>query len=137
MRIWRCTRGGYSIMSLLDTLTRTLFPSKAAAAPKNAGKRGEDLRSVVRVPQRMRTGFVWNEKLITARPCMFKDLSVRGARVEILGDPIKASLLAEGVLVYFDTEKHEILCSVAWSRGPALGLRFEGRPRPPSRKYGR
>jgi hypothetical protein len=124
-------------MSLLDTITRTFFPAKAAAALGKASKRGEDLRTVVRVPQRMRTGFVWNEKLITARPCMFKDLSVKGARVEILGDPIKRSLLAEGVLVYFDTEKHEVLCSVAWSKGQALGLRFEGRPRPPSRKYGR
>jgi hypothetical protein len=134
----RCTRIStwVMIMSLLDTLTRTFFPGKEAGARRQTGKRG-DLRTVVRAPQRMRTGFVWNEKLITARPCMFKDLSVKGARVEILGDPIKPSLLVEGVLVYFDTEKHEVLCSVAWSKGPMLGLRFEGRPRPPSRKYGR
>ncbi|WP_439541497.1 hypothetical protein [Hyphomicrobium sp.] len=124
-------------MSLLDTLTRTFFPGKETGGGRQTGKRGEDLRMVVRVPQRMRTGFVWNEKLITARPCMFKDMSVRGARVEIFGDPIKRSLLAEGVLVYFDTEKHEVLCSVAWSKGQTLGLRFEGRPHPPSRKYGR
>lgn len=89
-----------------------------------------------RTPQRMRTGYVWNEKLITARPCMFKDLSVKGARIEVLGEPIKPALLADGVKLYFDTEKHEIQCSVAWSKGRVLGLKFLGRAGQPSRKYG-
>ncbi len=122
-------------MSLLDTLTRTLFGEQASKAGHTTGKRGADHRTMVRVPQRMRSGFVWNEKLITARPCMFKDLSSRGARVEILGDPIKISLLIDGVKLYFDTEKHEVKCSVAWAKGQQLGLKFDGRPGPPSRKY--
>lgn len=88
-----------------------------------------------RVPQRMRSGYVWAEKLITPRACMFKDLSASGARVEVLGEPIKTSLLMDGVRLYFDTEKHEIQCSVAWIKGRMMGLKFDGRPRPPSRKY--
>lgn len=123
-------------MSLLETFRRAFsraVPGAVAAAP---GRRGEDNRIVSRAPQRMRTGYVWNEKLITARPCMFKDLSVKGARIEVLGEPIRPGLLAEGLKLYFDTEKHEIPCTVAWSKGRMLGLKFEGRPRPPSRKYG-
>lgn len=123
-------------MALLETLRRAFSRATPGAAASAAGRRGEDNRIVSRAPQRMRTGYVWNEKLITARPCMFKDLSVKGARVEVLGEPIKPGLLADGLKLYFDTEKHEIPCTVAWSKGRLLGLRFVGRAGPPSRKYG-
>lgn len=123
-------------MSLLDTITSKLFPGKNASTRGGpGGKRGEDLRSVVRMPQRMRGGYLWADRLITPRPCMIKDLSHKGARVEVVGDPIKPTLLSDGVKLYFDTEKHEIQCSVAWCKGQMFGLRFEGRPKPPSRKY--
>jgi hypothetical protein len=121
-------------MTFLETIN-TLFRGKAASTRGKAGKSGADLRRTRRIPQRMRSGFVWTEKLITPRPCMLRDLSTGGARVEILGDPIKMSLLIDGVRLYFETEKHEILCSVAWVKGSTMGLKFEGRPRPPSRKY--
>jgi hypothetical protein len=118
-------------MTFLNTITSRFL----SAGRGSAEKKFEDLRNFVRVPQRMRTGFVWADKLIYPRPCMIKDLSMRGARVEIIGDPVKPSLLADGVKLYFDTEKHEIESSVRWSKGQMFGLRFEGRPRPPSRKY--
>lgn len=121
-------------MSFIDSLTG-LFRGKDAGSRGSKGKRGSDLRRTLRVPQRMRSGFVWNDKLIAPRACMFKDLSAGGARVEILGDPIKPSLLIDGVQLYFDSEKHEIPCSLAWMNGRMLGLKFESRPRPPSRKY--
>jgi hypothetical protein len=124
-----------SAMTLIETITATLFPGKRANPRGAAVKRGEDLRSVVRVPQRMRNGFLWADRLIAPRACMIKDLSMKGARVEVIGDPIKPSLLADGVKLYFDTEKHEIPCSMRWSRGQQFGLRFEGRAKPPSRKY--
>jgi hypothetical protein len=123
-------------MSFLDTITRTLFRKEARAGRPGAKAGGPEKRRVRRVPQRMRSGFVWTDKLITPRACMFKDLSAGGARVEILGDPIKPSLLIDGLRLYFDTEKHEIPCSVAWMKGRMMGLKFEGRPRPPSRRYG-
>jgi len=122
-------------MTLLETITSTLFPGKKPAARGAGAKRGEDLRSVVRVPQRMRSGFLWADRLIAPRACMIKDLSMKGARVEVVGDPIKPSLLADGVKLYFDTEKHEIQCSVMWAKGQQFGLRFDGRAKPPSRKY--
>ncbi len=121
-------------MTFLETIN-TLFRGKAAGAGGKSGKGGADLRRTRRLPQRMRSGFVWTEKLITPRACMIRDLSTGGARVEILGDPVKMSLLIDGVKLYFETEKHEISCSVAWMKGSMLGLKFEGRPRPPSRKY--
>ena len=83
----------------------------------------------------MRSGYLWTDKLITPRACMIKDLSVKGARVEVVGDPIKLSLLADGVKLYFDTEKHEIPCSLMWAKGQMFGLRFDGRAKAPSRKY--
>ncbi|WP_295558895.1 PilZ domain-containing protein [uncultured Hyphomicrobium sp.] len=121
-------------MSLLESIT-TLFRGKSAGANGSAGKGGADQRRMRRIPQRMRSGFLWTEKLITPRACMIKDLSVSGARVEILGDSIKPALLVDGVRLYFDTEKHEVPCSVAWMKGSMMGLKFEGRPRPPTRKY--
>jgi hypothetical protein len=121
-------------MTFLETLN-TLFRGKQTSARANTGKSGADLRRTRRIPQRMRSGFVWTEKLIKPRACMIRDLSTGGARVEVLGDPIKMSLLIDGVKLYFETEKHEIACNVAWVRGSAMGLKFDGRPRPPSRKY--
>lgn len=121
-------------MSFIDTITRSVFPRKATSEAKGSGNK-PDLRRLRRVPQRMRSGYLWTDKLIAPRTCIVKDLSAGGARVEILGDPLKASHLIEGVLLYLDTEKHEIPCSVAWVKGVALGLKFDGRPRPPSRKY--
>jgi len=120
-------------MALMDSIA-SLFGNKDQ--PKSqAAKSGPELRRTVRVPQRMRSGQVWHERLISPRAVSIKDMSVGGARVEIMGEPIKATLLADGVRLYFDTEKHEVECKLAWMKGKILGLRFVGRPQPPSRKY--
>lgn len=122
-------------MSLLDTFRNFLgFSSPSSATP--ARKRGAENRRTRRIPQRMRGGYVWADKLLAPRQCVFKDLSVGGARIEIIGEPIKPSLLADGLSLYFDSERHEISCSVAWTKGAMMGVRFDGRPRPPSRQYG-
>ena len=121
-------------MALMDVITGALFRTKAPA-PKAKGDRPEDNRAVVRVPQRMRNGFLWADRLISPRACMIRDISMRGARVDVIGEPIKPSLLADGVRLYLTSEKHEMQCRVAWARGQSFGLRFEGRPRPASRTY--
>lgn len=121
-------------MALLDMIAGTLFRTKAPAT-KAKGERPEDKRAVLRAPQRMRSGFLWADRLISPRACMIRDISVRGARVDVIGEPIKPSLLADGVRLYLVSEKHELQCNVAWARGQSFGLRFEGRPRPPSRIY--
>jgi len=121
-------------MSFIDTLTRSVFAKKATSAGKASGNK-PDLRRTRRVPQRMRSGYVWTDKLIAPRACIIKDLSVGGARIEILGDPLKVSHFIDGVLLYLESEKHELFCSVAWMKGMSMGLKFDGRPRTPSRKY--
>ena len=121
-------------MTFLDSIT-TLFRGKTTGAAAKAAKGGADNRRTRRIPQRMRSGFIWTDKLITPRACIFRDLSTGGARVEVYGDPIKMSLLIDGVKLYFESEKHEIQCCVAWIKGAQMGLKFEGRPRPPSRTY--
>lgn len=121
-------------MSFIDTLTRSVFPRNATSAGKAPGTK-PDLRRTRRVPQRMRSGYVWTDKLIAPRACIIKDLSVGGARIEILGDPLKVSHFIDGLLLYLDTEKQEIFCSVAWTKGMTVGLKFDGRPHPATRRY--
>ena len=116
-------------MGLLSFIAGTLSGSQSPAA------RPEDNRAFKRTPQRMKGGFLWHERLIYPRPCTIKDISITGAKVEVLGEHLKSSILADGVKLYFSSEKHEIQCRVAWVRGSFMGLRFEGRARPPSRTY--
>lgn len=122
-------------MPFLDTL-QNLLRFSGSSSDTSARKRDAEHRMMRRIPQRMRGGYVWAEKLLAPRQCVFKDLSVGGARIEIIGEPIKPSLLADGLSLYFDSERHEIPCSVAWVKGAVMGVRFNGRPRPPSRQYG-
>lgn len=129
MLTWIC------LMQLLETMKRILLGEETRKASISQ-KSGVENRKTRRLPQRMRSGYVYTDKLIAPRACMFRDLSVGGARVEVLGEPIKPSLLFEGLRLYFETEKHEVPCSVAWIKGRMMGLKFVGRPRPPSRKYG-
>lgn len=119
----------------LNTLLSALHLRRDDEATPSS-KRGADKRLTRRIPQRMRSGYIWSDKLLAPRACVFKDLSVGGARVEIVGEPIKPSLLSDGLNLYFDSERHEIPCSVAWMKGSVMGLKFDGRPRPPSRSYG-
>lgn len=122
-------------MSFLDTLKSTLFGEQNSGPASGTKRKGADLRSTRRVPQRMRSGCVWSERLLTQRNVLIKDMSLGGARVEIMGDTIKPALLVDGLLLYLNSEKHEIKCRVAWVRGQQIGLQFLGRPGPPSRKY--
>lgn len=121
-------------MSLLETI-HTLLRRTPADVQSVANKRDADKRRTRRIPQRMRNGFVFSDKMIAPRACMFRDLSIGGARIEVVGEPIKMSLLMDGLRLYFESEKYEIPCSVVWMNGPAIGLKFDGRPRPPSRTY--
>ncbi|MGE0022602.1 MAG: PilZ domain-containing protein [Hyphomicrobium sp.] len=123
-------------MSFLDTIKGTLF-GEQKPGPNASGKRkSADKRSTRRVPQRMRSGSVWSDKLITPRNVVVKDMSLGGARVEIVGgEAIKPALLINGLVLYLDSEKHEIKCRVAWARGQQIGLEFLGKPGPPSRTY--
>jgi len=122
-------------MSFLDTLKGSLFGEQKPDPSASTKRKGADLRSTRRVPQRMRSGSVWSDKLIAPRNVLVKDMSLGGARVEIIGDAIKPALLMDGLVLYLDSEKHEIKCRVAWARGPQIGLQFLGRPGPPSRTY--
>ena len=90
-----------------------------------------------RVPQRMKYGYLWCDSLIYPRPCLIKDLSVGGAKVQNIGEDIKTRLLADGVRLYFADEKHEVICSLAWIKGQSFGLKFQSRPLKPSRTYKR
>ena len=113
------------------------FKSKASRFLAGEKPRGpnECRRIVKRVPHRMKYGYLWCDSLLYPRPCMIKDLSVTGAKVVNIGDEIKPRLLANDFRLYFCDEKHEVICSLAWMRGEAMGLKFESRPLRPCRTY--
>jgi hypothetical protein len=83
----------------------------------------------------MKYGYIWHDSLITPRACMIKDLSVSGAKIQNIGEEVKARLLANNFRFYFCDEKHEIICSLAWIKGQTMGIRFESRALKPSRSY--
>jgi len=92
-------------------------------------------RIMKRVPYRMKYGYLWCDSLLYPRPCMIKDLSVSGAKVVNISDEIKPRLLADNFRLYLCDEKHEVICSLAWMKGQAMGLKFQSRPLRPSRTY--
>src|SRR5262245_5382382 len=92
-------------------------------------------RIVKRVTYRMKFGYLWCDSLLYPRPCMIKDMSVTGAKVVNIGEEIKPRLLTDTFRLFLCDEKHEILCSLAWMKGQAMGLKFESRPMRPIRTY--
>jgi hypothetical protein len=119
-------------MNFISKASRFLAGDTIRPAPR--GK--DDCRRVTkRVPQRMKYGYIWHECLITPRPCMIKDLSVSGAKIQNIGEEVKARLLANNFRFFFCDEKHEVLCSLAWMKGQTMGIRFESRAMKPSRSY--
>lgn len=114
-------------MGILSLTSRFLASEKAKT---------QDCRRIMkRQPQRMKYGYLWCDSLITPRPCMIKDLSVSGAKVQNIGDEIKPRLLANGFRLYFADEKREVQCSLAWIKGQTMGLKFQSGPMKPSRTY--
>lgn len=118
-------------MGILSGASRFL-----AGATSQAPSKSDDCRRIMkRTPQRMKYGYLWCESLITPRPCMIKDLSLSGAKVQNIGEEIKPRLLANGFRLFFANEKHEVRCSLAWIKGQTMGLKFESGPLKPSRTY--
>jgi len=113
-------------MSILTAASRFLKGDKA---------KDECRRLTRRVPQRMKYGYLWCDSLIYPRPCVIKDMSVGGARVQNIGEEIKTRLPLDGVRFYFVDERQEVICKLAWTRGQMFGLKFQSRRLKPSRAY--
>jgi len=106
-----------------------------AAGLSRAKKEPKFERAVVRKPQRMKEGYLWAEGMINPRPCTIRDMSLIGAQVDIWQDDIKPALLRGTLKLYSCADQKEVECTVAGRKGDALGLRFTGTFRPPSRRY--
>lgn len=115
----------------------TLEKIKKAVIARASDSKGrpEDNRRVRRIPQRMKDGFIFSEPMIFPRAVVIRDLSVGGARIQVVGEPVTSKLVVDGLRLYFASEQHEISCHVAWMKGQTIGLKFQGSPRPPSRNY--
>lgn len=80
--------------------------------------------------QRSLPAYVLSDRLTAAVPCIVRDLSSTGARLElVLGrDTPVTSVdgLSDTFVLYIMVDEVEMDCAVAWRRGSMIGVRFAG-----------
>jgi hypothetical protein len=96
----------------------------------------KEKRLARRKSQRLVNGFIWSEGMAFSKECSIRDLSVTGARVDLLNDEIKSHTLTGILTLYLPSDKREIDCKVKWQSGRMVGLQFIGSYRAPTRRYG-
>lgn len=108
-------------------------------AVRGGGERssGRERRIAQRRAQRFVEAYLWSDRMAASKPCNVRNLSITGARIDLLGGPVKPDLLTGTLTIYFPGEKREIDCEVMRRVGKSLGIKFVGAYREPSRKYGR
>ncbi len=78
-------------------------------------------------------GTIHAERLNEAVPCLIRDLSATGARLEIVKGDRKAFTSEEWIpdvfTLAFKLERTEVDCEVVWQKGGLLGVRFLSLPR--------
>lgn len=95
-------------------------------------------RMAVRKRQRLVDGYLWSENMLVARNCKVRDLSAIGAMVDLQAPTpgIKNILIPKDVVLYIVPDKQEIDCEVTWRKDDSLGLKFVGKFRASTRRYG-
>lgn len=114
---------------------KNIFSRPVARAPGKAIRREEN-RTAVRKRQRMMEGFIWSERMAYAKACTIRDLSITGARIDLLDGDVKTHMLVGTMTLYLPSDKREIDCQLMWRSGRQVGLRFLGSYRAPTRRYG-
>lgn len=100
-----------------------------------AGLNPDDRRFAGR-RQRSLPAYILSDRLTAAVPCIVRDLSSTGSKLElVLGrDTPVTSVegLTDTFVLYVMVDEVEMDCAVAWRRGSMIGVRFTGiaRPRP-------
>jgi PilZ domain-containing protein len=110
--------------------------SSAAVLPHTRQIVRKERRSAVRKRQRLMQGYIWSEHMAFSKACIVRNLSATGARIDLLSSSVKTHTLTGTITLYFQADRREIDCQVAWRTGRSVGLRFIGSFRPPTRAYG-
>lgn len=80
--------------------------------------------------QRSLPAYILSDRLTAAVPCIVRDLSSTGAKLElVLGrDTPVTSVdgLSDDFVLYVMVDEVEMDCAVAWRRGTMIGVRFTG-----------
>ena len=97
---------------------------------------GPNKRRTVRRAQRFAEGFIWSDRMAASKICAIRDLSVTGARIDLLNGAVNPQILGGVLTLYFPSEKQEIDCKLMWRAGGKIGLEFVGAYRAPTRQYG-
>ncbi|MEZ5854160.1 MAG: PilZ domain-containing protein [Hyphomicrobiaceae bacterium] len=78
-------------------------------------------------------GSINAERLSEAVPCVIRDLSATGARLEIVKGDRKAFTSEEWIpdrfMLAFRLERTEVDCEIIWQKGGVIGVRFLSLPR--------
>jgi hypothetical protein len=114
-----------------DMFVRSEKPPRPTPA-----RTGPNKRRTVRKAQRFAEGFIWSDHMAASKACAIRDLSVTGARIDLLNGAVNPQTLRGVLTLYFPSEKREIDCKLMWRAGGRIGLEFVGPYRPPTRQYG-
>jgi hypothetical protein len=120
MTFWRKIR---------DMLIRSDDPST-----KDGGGPGSR-RLSDRKQQRLVQGVIWSERMAAPKACSIRNLSVSGARIDLLVSGVRRDLLEGDLILYLPAERREIDCQLVWHSGQTIGVRFLGSYREPTRQY--
>ena len=88
-----------------------------------------------RKQQRLVQGLIWSERMAAPKACSIRNLSVSGARIDLLMSGIRRDLLDGDLVLYLPAERREIDCQLVWHSGQTIGVRFLGSYREPTRQY--
>ena len=114
---------------------KKMFSSSDAPSPaKQIGR--QEMRAAVRKRRRLMQGYIWSQHMAFSKACNIRSVSATGARVDLCSGTVKTRTLTGTVTLYFQADKREIDCEVAWRTGRSIGLHFIGSFRPPTRRYG-
>jgi hypothetical protein len=115
-----------------------IFSSPPGAKRKVSAPVLDSGRLAVRKKQRLVDGYLWSENMLMARNCKVRDLSAVGAMVDLQEEtmPIKGVLIPKHVILYLVPDQQEIDCEVTWRKDKSLGLKFMGKFRASTRRYG-
>lgn len=97
-------------------------PQPAAAVTD----RGSDGRWAQRTPSRL-GGQIVNPGLLSPIPCLIRDTSSTGARLELQaqrGGPISRERVPDQFMLFMPTDRVEVECQVMWRQGQLLGIRY-------------
>jgi hypothetical protein len=106
----------------------TPCPAKSDAKPET--------RITIRRPMRLARGFIWCDRMVFPKECSIRNLSGVGACIELCDNSGKSDSLADILILYLPFDKREIECRVVWRKGHRMGIRFSGKYREPTRRYG-